>query len=268
MDASATPVFLSRFQKDVLWHLSQGYTIKETAAQMGTARQAVVDSLRITRRKLDAKTNYQLVLKGYLAGAYGPARDCGTRASYVRHGTRDEDPCPACRRGNAYWLQRQSEPPVEVRQLTDAQLKILRAFHVGRTHADLRRTWKISESKLSREVKDMYARLGVSDVPREERREAALQIGLEHGLLRPGAPRAQSPILSAPVHLTAREKEILRAVDEHTTLAAAAAALAIKPTSLGSRLTDIYYKLDVAYLPRKQKRPAALNEARRRGYAL
>jgi DNA-binding NarL/FixJ family response regulator len=268
MDSTPTPPAFTRFQRRVLWHLSQGYTVKGTAEQLTTVRQSVVDSLVIIRRKAGAATTTQAVLNAYLMGAYGPRENCGTRAAYLRHLEAEEDACPACRRANAYWLKCQADPPVEVLPLTDAQLKIIRAFHIGRTHTDLIQVWRISRSRLHREIADMYRRLGVTEVSREERREAALQIAMERGLLRPGAPAAQSPVRSARVHLTQREKDILRAVDGGRSLVQAASLLGMGVSSLSSRLTDIYRKLDVSYLPRKQKRAAALREARARGYAV
>lgn len=262
----AAPPYLSRFQRTVVRHLMQGLTVKETAAEMKTARPCVVDSLVIIRRKLDAATTAQAVLKAYVLGCTGPGIDCGTRHGYVRHLERNEDADPACRYANQLWLKAQDAPQPRVRPLTEAQVRIIRAFHCGRSHADLMQAWGVSRNQLHRAVTDMYDRLGVKDVPREERRERALEAARERGLLRAERPSALPPVRGATVELTAREREILRAVDGSMPLSEAAPVLGMPVTSLSSRLTEIYRKLDVAHLPRKSKRASALRVARARGY--
>lgn len=266
MPSSSARVALSRFQRRVLWHLSQGYTVKRTAEQLHTARTSVIDSLVAVRRKLGAATTAQAVLMAYVQGHIGPGENCGTRASYLRHMDSGEDACPACRVANARWLQQKSEPVPDTRPLKDVHVRIIRAYQCGRSQADLMQMWGVSRGQLHRAVTEMYARLGVGDAPREMRREAALEAAQEQGYLRADAPFPVAPVRGARSTLTAREKEILAAVDGGVPLSVAAPRLGLTAPSLSSRLTEVYRKLDVAHLPRKSKRTAALHEARRRGY--
>lgn len=266
MTTENEPVYYSRFQRRVLWHLTQGLTVKQTAEAMGVNRTSVIDSLLIIRRKADARTTTQAVLKAYLDGAVGPRADCGTRAAYVRHLDADEDACPACRRANLVWLKSHSEDAPAPRPLTSAQVRIIRAFHCGRSHADLQQQWGVSRGRLYRAVTDMYARLGVTEIPREERRERALEVAQEQGYLTAEAPVRLPPVQGRPQALTAREKETLAAVQGGVPLSRAAAVLGITAPSLASRLTEIYRKLGVSHLPRRSKRAAALRVAAHKGY--
>lgn len=262
------PPYLTKFQREIVWHLSRGLTVKETAREMDRVMTCVVDSLVIIRKKLDAATTTQAVLRAYVLGCVGPGPDCGTRPGYVKHLNRDEDACPACRLANARWIEKQSAPAPVLRPLTPEQVKIIRAFHCGRSHADLMQIWGVSRARLHRAVTDMYRRLGVKDVPREQRREKALEVAREQGLLHPDGPRILPPARGAVVKLTKRETAILAVVSSGASLGAASAELGISRESLSSRLSEIYRKLDVAYLPRAHKRAAALRVARARGYVV
>jgi DNA-binding NarL/FixJ family response regulator len=226
---------------------------------MEVCRASVTDSLTAIRRKLSARTNAQAALLGYLAGAIGLHEDCGTRTAYLRHGDADEDPCPACKAANFRWLKQQSEPRREVQPLTDVQVRILKAFHCGRSHRDLQSLWGVSRSTLHRQVADMYVRLCVDTEPREIRRERALQEAQRLGLLSLQTPprKPLPPLPPRPGQLTELELKTLRAVDGWT-LTEAAVRLGIPRTSVSSRLHNIYRKLGIMHLPRGEKRAAAL----------
>lgn len=264
-DETAPPVF-SRFQRRVLWHLSQGHTVKGTAVLLATSRTSVVDSLLAIRRKSGCATTTQAVLRAYVWGAIGPLENCGSRASYLRHLDAGEDACPACRAANARWLKQQSEDRPTPQPLGEVHLRIIRSYHCGRSQADLMQMWGVTRSQLHRAVAELYRRLGVAEVPRELRREAALEAAQEQGYLRAEGPVPVAVARGARDTLSQREKEILAAVDGGVPLSVAAPRLGLTAPSLSSRLTEIYRKLDVAHLPRRTKRAAALREARRRGY--
>lgn len=65
--------------------------------------------------------------------------------------------------------------------------------------------------------------------------------------------------------LTPRQAQALAAVADGVTLRVAAAELGITSQHVGSLLNGAYRRLDVAHLPRHEKRAAAVAEARRRG---
>jgi DNA-binding CsgD family transcriptional regulator len=257
---------LTTYQSQVLWYLSQGNSIQETARLLGTHRQSVTDAAGLARKKLSARTNPQAVLRAYQLGEIGVHQDCGNRLSYVRHMDAQEDACPACKAANARWLKRQAEPVPPPERLTETEARLLRALHAGRTHIQIQASWGVSRGVLHRIVTEIYRKLRVDIEPRGVRRERAFQIGLELGYLKDGVhvpPAGPQPPGHLP--LTTRELETLRAVDGHT-LTEAAALLALPRTSVSSKLHVIYGKLGVSHLDKRAKRGAALKTARTQGY--
>jgi DNA-binding CsgD family transcriptional regulator len=262
----AAPPYLTRFQRTVVWHLSQGLTPQQTATHMKVARCRVVDALVHVRRKLACRTTAQAVLQAYVRGCIGTRLDCGTRASYMRHLDAGQDACPACRWANQVWLKAQADFPAPSPPLDEVQLRILRAFHCGRSKTDLLQVWGVSPAVLDRAITALYLNLGVSDAPRTERRERALDIAQERGLLPAEGPGPVAPVRGAVTCLTEREREILSAAADGSSLARVGSRVGLPATSVSSRLTEIYRKLDVAHLPLRQKRSGALRVARERGY--
>lgn len=260
------PAVLTAYQRRVLWLLSQGNTVSEAAQVIGTARQSVTDAALYGRRKLNARTNEQAVLRAYLDGHIGPYADCGSREAYLRHRARDEDACPACKRANREWLEGLDTRPREPVPLTEPQIRLIRAFHVGRTQQQIRILWSLSRGQMERLVTDMYRRLGVSGVPRELRRERALQAAMDRGYLSPDVVRLPCPELPEQgKRLSPTEVKVLAAVDGRT-LSKAAGILGMERTTVSSHLNRAYTKLGVGHLPRNDKRPVALRKARGLGY--
>lgn len=263
----AAPPYLTRFQRPVVWHLSQGLTPKQTAAEMKVARCRVVDALVHVRRKLSCRTTVQAVLQAYVLGCVGSRLDCGTRSSYLRHLDAGQDACPACRWANQLWLKAQADPAVSPPPpLDEVQLRVLMAFHCGRSKADLLQVWGVSPAVLDRAITALYRNLGVADAPRTERRERALDIAQERGLLSVDGPGRAAPVRGSTACLTDREEEILRAAADGAPLAVVGVRVGLPATSVSSRLTEIYRKLDIAHLPMRQKRAASVPAARARGY--
>lgn len=259
---------LTRYQRRVLWLLSQGHTVSQAAVLLGTPRQSVTDSASQARRKLNSRTNTQAVLKAYTDGHIGPYEDCGTRDTYLRHQAQNEDACPACRRANREWLDRSARASDPVRPLSTAQIRLVRAFQVGRTQRQIRALWGLSRSQTERLVTSLYSSLGVSGCPRELRRERALEAALALGYLNPAALPQPCPVLPpASTRLTPTELRVL-STSEGRTLAETAALLGTERTTISSHLNRIYSKLGVGHLPRSAKREAALKEARNQGYEL
>lgn len=261
-----SPVVLTAYQRRVLWLLSQGHTVSEAAQVIGTARQSVTDAALYGRRKLNVRTNEQAVLRAYLDGHIGPYEDCGSRETYLRHQSLDEDACPACKRANREWLDGLGTRPQEPVPLTDPQVRLIRALHVGRTQQQVRILWGLSRGQMERMVMDMYRRLGVSGMPRELRRERSLQAALDQGYLSPSAVRVPCPELPAQGRrLSPTEAKVLAAVDGRT-LSEAAEFLGTERTTVSSHLNRAYIKLGLGHLPRNGKRPVALRKARELGY--
>lgn len=263
MDQS-TPPHLSVRQRRVLWLLSQGHDAKGVADLLRTHKTSIRDSALSARRKLGCRTTVQGVLVAYQLGVIGDHEDCGSRLSYLRHLDKGEPACPACRRANAEWVDHPA--PVLV-PLDEVHLRLIRAFHAGRTYEDLQSNWGISRGKLHRLVTETYTRLGVSGLHREERRAAALKTAQGLGLLRRGPVSQERPEGAVqPLGLT--EEMTLRSLAEGRTLSEAAVALGVTRTVVSSRLHIIYRKLAVLDVPDRNRRRAAIKAARDQGYVL
>lgn len=65
--------------------------------------------------------------------------------------------------------------------------------------------------------------------------------------------------------LTPRQAEVLTAAADGATLAEIAAQLGRSREQVAARLSEAYKRLDVDWLPRGQRRAAAVDVARRRG---
>src|SRR5689334_24061427 len=222
---------LSIRQRRVLWLLSQGHDIRSAGELLNTHKTSVRDSALSARRKLGCRTTVQGLLVAYQLGIIGDHEDCGTRLSYLRHLEKEEPACPACRRANAEWVDRPA--PVLV-PLDEVHVRLIRAFHAGRTYEDILANWHISRGKLHRLVTETYSRLGVSGLHREERRAAALKTAQGLGLLRRSAVQQERPNVVQPLGLT--EEMTLRSLAEGRTLSEAAVALGVTRTVVSSRL--------------------------------
>jgi DNA-binding CsgD family transcriptional regulator len=266
-ETKTNPV-LTRYQRRALWFLSQGHTPSEAAALLKVPRQSVTDALYYARRKLGTRTNAQAVLVAYVRGVIGELEDCGSREAYVRHRNRNQDACPACLRANREWVERSPSTAGSCTPLEEPQVRLVRALHVGRTQRQIRMLWGLSRSQVERQITALYAALGVAGEPREIRRERALEEALRQGYLNPAVKPQPCPVLP-PVtsRLTPAELRVLSAVDGRT-LTEAAALLGTERTTISSHLNRAYTKLGVGHLARKDKREAALKEARNQGYAV
>lgn len=265
VETKTSPV-LTRYQRRALWLLSQGHTPSKAAVLLKVPRQSVTDSLFHARRKLGAQTNIQAVLAAYVQGVIGEREDCGSRDAYIRHQSRDEDACPACLRANREWIERPPPAACARAPLTEPQVRLVRALHVGRTQRQIRMLWGLSRNQVERQITSLYTVLGVVGEPREVRRERALEEALRQGYLNPAVGRQPCPVLPpAASRLTPAELRVLSAVDGRT-LTEAAALLGTQRTTISSHLNRAYTKLGVGHLPRNDKREAALKEARNQGY--
>ncbi|MFJ8221431.1 LuxR C-terminal-related transcriptional regulator [Streptomyces griseus] len=69
----------------------------------------------------------------------------------------------------------------------------------------------------------------------------------------------------ARMPLTPRQAQVLMAAADGAPLAEVAERLGVRRETVAARLSDAYRRLDVAHLPRDEKRRAAVRIARRRG---
>ncbi|MFJ6810626.1 LuxR C-terminal-related transcriptional regulator [Streptomyces anulatus] len=65
--------------------------------------------------------------------------------------------------------------------------------------------------------------------------------------------------------LTPRQAQVLIAAADGAPLSQVAERLGVRRETVAARLSDAYRRLDVAHLPRDEKRQAAVRTARRRG---
>lgn len=262
---------LSRYQHRVMWLLSQGNTPTEVAQIIEADRQSVTSACVLVRAKLNARTNTQAVLLCYRLGLIGLYETCGTRSSYLRHMDRDEPACPACKHANNEWVM--CGPKVDAQAadpepLDEVHVRLLKALHCGRTKEEIMLSWGVGRSRLTRHITEMYRRLGVSHLPRDVRRDAAVKAGQKQGYLGQVAPKPPPlPPRSGSGRLTDLEVHTLAALRD-CSLRQASVRLEIPRSAVSSRLHCIYVKLGVNHLPRDDKREAAIKAARNQGYAL
>jgi DNA-binding NarL/FixJ family response regulator len=263
MTSAAT---LTGYQRRVLWLLSQGNNTTETAQIMGTDRNSVADSLAVARRRLGARSNTQAVVLAYRLGLVGVHERCGSRASYLRHIEADEDACPACKRANHEWVLRGGDLRPE--PLDEAQVRLLKALHCGRTVRELALSWGLSKIKMERMISELYRRLDVTGVPRDVRREAAVRAGQERGYLAQ-VPPPVGPVAVRPGPDTLTPTEVLTlSVLRDRSLSQATEILGVNRSAVTTRLSNIYVKLGVSSVPWRERRGAALKEARNLGYSV
>lgn len=69
----------------------------------------------------------------------------------------------------------------------------------------------------------------------------------------------------ARMPLTPRQAQVLTAAADGAPLSQVADRLGVRRETVAARLSDAYRRLDVAHLPRDERRQAAVRTARRRG---
>lgn len=264
MDAPQRPaVVLTERQTRVLWLQSMGYTGEGIARETGWAPSNVKDLCKRVRRTLGAATTAQAVRIGLLDGHIGPYEDCGSLAAYRRHIKRDETTCPACKRGNRERTDTEamlrSQP-----QLGEPHIRLLRAMHAGRTNLQIRHAWNIDERTLSRLIAATYALLGVGHLAPAPRREAALRVARLRGLLGPEPLTPPSPGKPA-TQLSKTQVRILVELDSGASINEVAGRLGIHPGTCSSRLSEIYQRLEVAWVDKSERRAEAIRRARALG---
>ncbi|GAX57257.1 helix-turn-helix domain-containing protein [Streptomyces olivochromogenes] len=83
----------------------------------------------------------------------------------------------------AYMLSREWRMPARRVPLTARQAELLGAVTGGRTLSEAASELGIPREGLAARLSKIYTQLGLSDVPKDERRAAALRIAVQHGLV-------------------------------------------------------------------------------------
>lgn len=262
MEAAQQPIVLTERQRRVLWLVSVGKTTAEISREYTNYPRNVTKMCGKIYRTVGAKTPAQAVRNGLLLGVIGPYEDCGSLAAYRRHIQREETTCAACKRGNRERLEAEASP----RQvhLGKPEIQLLRAIDAGRTRAQIATAWGISEQDVKNLITTTYTALGVDRLPPAVRREAALREARIRGFLAPTPPPQQGPPPKS-VQLSDTHVKILLSMESGATLAQTAARLDLRPGTCATRLSEAYRRMDVRWMEKGQRLPAALQRARRLG---
>jgi len=262
MEPEPQPVVLTERQGRVLWLLSVGRSRSEIAREPGNTTGSVDAACTRIFALLDASSAAQAVRNGLLDGHIGPYDDCGSLAAYRRHIKRDEPICAACKRGNRERLDAEAflRRPVN---LSEAQLRVLRALDAGRTREQIAAAWNVRGETVKHVITSVYHVLGVSRLPQSVRREAAMREARRRGLLAGSPPQQRVPVKA--FSLTDTQARILLSMESGATLAQTAERLDLRPGTCSTRLSEAYRRLDVAWMEKGKRLPAALRRAREHG---
>lgn len=265
MSAASRPVVLPDLQRRVLWLVSQGYTEAGIAKEIGRSPAAVKGTCGRILRNLCAANAPHAVGIGLRDGHIGPWEDCGTLTAWRRHHQGDETVCASCRRGNA---DRVALRALLARRpkLTEQQVRLLQAFHAGRTRLQIREEWGMSEKALEYITAGTYAALGVDRYAARLRREAALKLAGAMDLLGVQQPSGPPTPGMTTVRLSGKQVEILLRLERGMSITEAAQDMGMSRDSCASRISQAYRVLGVTWLDKDRRRAEAISKARRDGF--
>lgn len=267
---ASAPVYLTRRERKYLWLMAQGYTPSE--AKVILRISATPSLCTRVRDKLGATTMENAIYLACQRDLLGPHEECGTMQGYRAHRGRHEDACRACHREYLEYSERQGTSIVKKVDLTEAEVRLLRAFDSGRTFKQVLIKWQCSPHTLRDLRASLYRKLDVAHLPQAARYPAALAEGRRLGYLIPD--KVVNPLFKrnprrwGTTDLTDLEVRTLAAVSGGASLSEAGKVLNIPGSSVSSRLARIYKKLGVLDHGHGLRREAALKEARSRGYAV
>jgi DNA-binding NarL/FixJ family response regulator len=252
-------------QKRILWLLSEGNTYPQIAERTGSPVTRVQATLSRIIMLLGARNGPHAVRIGLLDGHIGPWEDCGTLAAWRRHIHRDEQTCPACKRGNAERVALQAAMKRRPRMSTIA-VRLLRALDAGQTNKQIRASLDLSENALNLLLADVFDQLGVANYSPRIRRQAALKQARALGLLHIQLP-GQKPDASVSVvpELSDVYIDVLLELERGASINETAQRLGISRSTCTSRITYIYNRLGVAWLDKDTRRQEAIRRARAAG---
>jgi DNA-binding CsgD family transcriptional regulator len=266
----AERVYFTAREHKYLWLMAQGYTPRQAQPILGTTSTPSL-STRV-RDKLGALTMEQAIYLACQRDLLGPYEECGSMRGYRAHRGRHEDPCRACHREFLEYTERNETIIVKRVDLSEAEVRLLRAFDSGRSFRQVSKNWGCSSRTLDDVRTSLYRKLDVSHLPHKVRYIAALDEGRRLGFLVPEAmPNLKfhrSPRRWGTTDLTDLEVRTLAALSAGASLSEAGTLLGIPGSSVSSRLARIYKKLGVLDHGHGLRREAAIKEARARGYAV
>lgn len=264
MDTAPPPVVLTEVQRRVLWLQSVGVPQTEIARRLNRSLWGVKDASKRILHLLGAGTTAQAVRNGLLDGHIGPYEDCGSLAAYRRH-IRDEEPtCPACKRGNRERADTEAALRLRRSQLSEPEVRLIRALDAGRTLEQISTRWNVSYSTIRKLTDSAYRTLGVDHLPKAVRRESALREARARGLLAVRMP--DQPLTpGARVTLSPTQVKVLVELENGATLSETARRLGMHPGTCATRLSEAYRRLDVAWMDKGVRREEALRRARLHG---
>lgn len=262
MEAPQRPVILTELERRILWLLSIGRNRDTIAADVRCTRGSVNNACIRMFRKLDAVTSAQAVRNGLLGGHIGPYENCGSQSAYRRHLRDDEPVCAACKRGSRERADAEASSRIRT-PLSQSQLRCLHAIGAGQTRVQMAETWGVQVATVKYITTSVYAALGVSDLPQSVRREAALREARIRGLLGTQAGPPRGP--AKQVTLTETQMRVLLSMESGATLAQTAERLNLRPGTCSTRLSEAYRRLEVDWMERGTRLPAALRKARALG---
>lgn len=262
METAPQVVVLTELQRRVLWLLSVGRNRDDIAKDIPCTRGSVNNACIRMFRMLGAVTSAQAVRNGFLGGHIGPYENCGTRSAYRRHLREDEPVCAACKRGARERADAEASSHIRT-QLSQSQLRCLHALGSGCTRTQMAEAWGVRVDTVKYITTSVYAALGVSHLPQTVRREAALREARIRGLLGNDPVRERGP--AKRVTLTETHIKVLLLKESGATLAEIAERLNLRPGTCSTRLSEAYRRLDVGWMEKGTRLPAALRRARALG---
>lgn len=262
MDAEPRPVILTELERRVLWLLSIGRNRDAIAKDIGCTRGSVNNACLRMSRKLDAVTSAQAVRNGLLGGHIGPYENCGSQSAYRRHLREDEPVCAACKRGSRERADAEASRHIRT-QLSMSQLRCLHALGAGHTRAQMAEAWGVRVDTVKHITTAVYTALGVSNLPQSVRREAALREARIRGLIGTQVRPSRGP--AKQVTLTETQVRVLLSMESGATLAQTADRLNLRPGTCSTRLSEAYRRLEVDWMAKGTRLPAALRKARALG---
>ena len=255
-------VILTELERRILWLLSIGRGRDVIAGDIGCTKGSVNNACLRMFRKLDAVTSAQAVRNGLLGGHIGPYENCGSRTAYRRHLRDDEPVCAACKRGSRERADAEASRHIRT-ELSKSQLRCLHALGAGQTRAQMAEAWGVQVATVKYITTSVYTALGVAHMPQSVRREAALREARIRGLLGTQAGPPRGPAKQAT--LTETQVKVLLSMESGATLAETAVRLELRPGTCSTRLSEAYRRLEVDWMERGTRLPAALRKARALG---
>lgn len=261
---------LSPAQRKYLWLRATG--LDEQAAQeaMGATNTYMIS--KRMQQKLGADTLPHAVYIACQTDLIGPREHCGTMDGIRDHQGRGEDLCRACLRLNIEYTEAENKGRYDTAPvLTDAERRLLDFLDSELTTEQIIVKWGRTRAAVMHVRRRLYRKLGVADIVFPLRRAKAVEAAARYGLIitkdtPPDVLERLTRRAEVP-KLTDLEVRTLAVLADGTSLTKAAPILGVPAsTYITSRLGNIYRKLDVAHLPRGEKRAAAVARARDLGY--